>query len=129
LDLNALLFDGGANFLEAAYFADPVKMNGLVSLSEDIKGGSSSGNNEALTVDWGGLSGTSVEFVAIVLHAFSGQSLSEASGCHLSCEWKGQVFFEHDCSDAAGTGFFWGFAFKDDQGQWWFIEMDMNVSG
>jgi len=39
------------------------------------------------------------------------------------------VFFEHDCSDVTGTGIFWGFAFKDDNGQWWFLEMNAPVGG
>jgi len=106
----------------------------LISISEDIKGGSSkSANHEALTVDWGGLSDSEASFLAFVVHAFSmgdsnGGNLSEVKGCKVSCEWKGEVFFGAECN-APGPGFFWGFAFKDDQGQWWFIEMNASVSG
>jgi len=105
-------------------------MNGMVALSGDIIGGTKqTGNLEALTVDWGGLAVTNAGFLAIVLHAYEGKLLSDVKGCLLSCEWKGQVFFDHGCSDVQGSGFFWGFAFKDDTGMWWFLEMNAVVSG
>jgi len=94
-------------------------MNGLVSLSEDITVQNADGSNaEILVVDWGGLSITNAGFVAIVVHVFSGNSFEGIEECKLSCEWNGTLFFDHDCSDVVGTGFFWGFAFKDDNGQW-----------
>jgi len=86
-----------------------------------------------MIVDWGGLSNTDVQFIAFVVHAFeidgsNGGMLADVPSCMISCEMGGQVFFE-SAVDVQGSGFFWGFAFKDDQGDWWFIEMDAMVSG
>jgi len=63
------------------------------------------------------------------MHAYDEHSLADVSGCKLTCEWQGTVFFEHDCAHASGTGFFWGFAFKDDRGKWWWLEINESVGG
>jgi len=87
LDLNALIFDTSANFKTAAYLGDREKMNGMIKLTDKVEGGASkTGNEQAITIDWGGLSKTDAGFVAIVLFAFAEHSLMEVKGCKLSCE-------------------------------------------
>jgi len=129
IDLNGAVFDVNGNLMEVASFDHPDALNGLLKLSGEVKGGKKKGNAQALTVDWTGLSITNAGFVAIVVHTELDHTLADAKGCELSCEWNGQVFFDKDLSDAMGTGYFWGFAFKDDSGQWWFLEMNAAVSG
>jgi len=102
-------------------------MKGLVTLTDEVKG--KKGNSQAITVDWEGLAKTDTGFVSIVLHTFTGGTLENVKDCKLSCEWKGEVFFDHSCAELTGTGFFWGFAFKDDGGQWWFLELNAAVGG
>jgi len=51
-----------------------------------------------MTVDWAGLADTDAGFLAVVAHVFTGDSFSEQMECKLTCESKGTVFFDGDCS-------------------------------
>lgn len=123
------MFDTNAVFIEAASLSDKDKMEGMVSLSVPVQSKTNSGNDVALTIDWIGLSNTNAGFVGILLNAFGDKTISDAKGCRMAAEQNGVVYFQADCSSVESTGFIWGFAFKADDGNWYFIEQNGAVSG
>jgi len=86
-----MMFDDSAHFLEVAWQDDPVRVGGMVNLNLNSTGQATSQNDEVMTVDWVGLGGTQVHFLAVVVHAYRigndhGGNLDTVPDCSVSYE-------------------------------------------
>jgi len=104
-------------------------MDGLVSLTPGVVSRTASGNDIALTIDLNGLSSTTAGFVGILLNSGESKAIADATGCKLTAEQGGVTYLDYDCSSVKASGFVWGFAFKAEDGLWYFYEQNEFVSG